>query len=166
MPTIPIITAIDWRRYRRSVFALGLVALTGSGCSKQEAREDKAEYLSRANDYFATQQYEKAEAEYRNVLRIDRPTPRRCANWESSITVRASCCGRLLLLKRSAELEPENVEVRLRLAQTYLSLGGLKEGREAAQAVLDRQPGNGVALLTLADTAVTPQDIEADDGGH
>ena len=161
MPTIPIITAIDWRRYRRSVFALGLVALTGSGCSKQEAREDKAEYLSRANDYFAAEQYEKAEAEYRNVLRIDPAHPAALRQLGILYHGQGQLLRALALLKRSAELEPENVEVRLRLAQTYLSLGGLKEGREAAQAVLDRQPGNGEALVTLADTAVTPQDIEA-----
>ena len=56
-------------------------------------------------------------------------------------------------------MEPENLEVQIKVAQSYLSLGAFKEGRDAAQVVLDREPGHQEALLTLVDGAVAPTDI-------
>ena len=55
-------------RIWRLAFALSLVAAASFGCAKEE--ESKEQRLSRANDYLAAQQYDKAEKEYREVLRL------------------------------------------------------------------------------------------------
>ena len=56
------------------VFGLLLISVAASGCSKTE--DTKETRLARANDYFAAGQYDKAEKEYREVLRLapDDPT--------------------------------------------------------------------------------------------
>ena len=57
-------------RKRRQLLLLtvALVAIAGSGCSKEQ--DTKEEHLSRGNSYFAAQQYDKAEKEYRDLLRL------------------------------------------------------------------------------------------------
>src|SRR6267378_2115784 len=57
-------------RIRQLVFAvsISMVAIASLGCAKEE--ESKEQHLSRANDYLAAEQYEKAEKEYRDVLRL------------------------------------------------------------------------------------------------
>ena len=54
--------------YRQVVFVLSLVAVASAGCSKEEPTKDQL--LSRAKDAFAAGQYDKAEKEYRDVLRL------------------------------------------------------------------------------------------------
>ena len=57
---------ITWPRFRRLVFVLPLLAFANFGCAKEE--ENKEQHLSRAHDYLAAEQYDKAEKEYREVL--------------------------------------------------------------------------------------------------
>ena len=65
------------------------------------------------------------------------------------------------LLKKAAESDPDDLEVQLKLGQTYLAASGIKEAREAALHILDKQPGDEQALVLLAETAVSPDDLEA-----
>src|SRR5215510_11938415 len=55
-------------RIRQLALALPLVAVVSFGCAKEQ--DNKEQHLSRANDYFAAEQYDKAEKEYRDVLRL------------------------------------------------------------------------------------------------
>ena len=64
---ISIITSIV-SGYRQLIFALSLVAVASAGCSKAEPTKDQL--LSQAKDAFAAEQYDKAEKEYREVLRL------------------------------------------------------------------------------------------------
>src|SRR5262249_1657802 len=64
------------------------------------------------------------------------------------------------LLKKPAELDPDDLEVQRDLGLSNLTLGGFQEARDAALTVLDKQPGDEQALLILANAAVTPADIE------
>ena len=52
----------------RTLCGIFLMAAASSGCSKHE--ESKETLLSRANGYLASAQYDKAEKEYREVLRL------------------------------------------------------------------------------------------------
>ena len=54
-------------RIRHLVLALAVVAIASFGCAKEE--DTPEQHLSRANDYLAAQQYDKAEKEYRRVLK-------------------------------------------------------------------------------------------------
>src|SRR6185295_3295871 len=49
-----------------------LIVVSGIGCSR-EAKKNR--YLERANRYFQAEQYEKAEIEYLNVLRLNPQNP-------------------------------------------------------------------------------------------
>lgn len=60
-------------------------------------------------------------------------------------------------LQRAVELDPADIEARLKLGLTYLSFHRPREAREAAAQVLRKQPQNGEALLLLAQTATTNQ---------
>src|SRR6266699_6328901 len=89
-----------------------LIVVSGSGCSR-EAKKNR--YLERANRYFQAEQYEKAEIEYLNVLRLD---PR---NTFAGARLGMVCFeqGRLpaaySLLRKAEQSQPEDLEVRLKL---------------------------------------------------
>jgi tetratricopeptide (TPR) repeat protein len=145
----------------RLVVLLGLVAVFSGACSRDEPKTDQ--HLSQANDYFLAEQYQKAEAEYRDVLRGARPDQ-----------ADATAIGRLgiiyleegqlrkafPLLKKAAEVKPNDLELQLKLGQAYLSSQDYKGARETALRLLEKQPGHQDALLLLAGTAVAPKDIE------
>ena len=57
----------------RTLCGIFLMAAASSGCSKHE--ESKETLLSRANGYLASAQYDKAEKEYREVLRLTPDDP-------------------------------------------------------------------------------------------
>src|SRR6266576_452992 len=112
-------------RYLRLVLALAVLA--GGGCTK-EAR--KKRYLERADRDFKAEQYAKAEIEYLNALKVAPLNP--VAIRQLGFIYHDQ--GRLPLafayLKKAAELEPDNPDVRARLGLTYLTVGQCKEANE------------------------------------
>ena len=140
------------------VFALSLMAIVGSGCSKKT--ETKEEHLSRANDFFAAEQYDKAEKEYRDVLRFDPADPLAQRQLAIIYYDQGQLPQAYTQLKKSAELQPDDLELQLKLGLTYLSVRDYKQARDAALRILEKQPGNEQALLLLVDTALAPDEIE------
>jgi tetratricopeptide (TPR) repeat protein len=142
----------------RMVFALCLAAVALLGCSKEEPTKDQL--LSRADKYFAADQYADAEKEYRNVLRLAPADP--VAERQLGIIYHEQ--GQLLqaypLLRKAAELEPDNLEVQAKFGLALLSLREFTQARDIALRVLEKQPGHEAALLLLANAAVEPNDIE------
>lgn len=143
----------------RLVLALSLVALATGACAKGE--ESKEQHLSRATDYLAAQQYEQAEKEYREVLRLAPEDP--TALRQLGIIYRDQ--GQLLqaypLLKKAAELQPEDQELQLKFGSTLLAVSGERaQARDIATLVLEKQPGEEQALLILADASRTSEEIE------
>jgi tetratricopeptide (TPR) repeat protein len=128
------------------------------GCAKEE--DNKEQHLSRANDYFAAEQYDKAEKEYREVLRLTPDDPVALRQLSVIYYDQGQLPQAYPLLKKSAELEPDNLEVQLKLGRTLLSLRESAPAREAALRILDKQRGHEQALLLLADTALIPNDID------
>ena len=131
-----------------------LMLATSGACTKEADTQETR--LSRANAYFSADQFDKAEKEYREVLRS---TPNNLdALRRLGILYHEQ--GQLLqaypLLKRAAELQPDDAEVQLKFGLTLLSLRQFADARSAALQVLDKQPGQEQALLLLADTAVPP----------
>jgi tetratricopeptide (TPR) repeat protein len=140
------------------IFALFLVGLASAGCSKDEPTKDQL--LSRANDYFAADQYVKAEKEYRDVLRLTPEDPTALRQLAIIYLDQGQIVQAYPLLKKAAELQPDDPEIQLKLGQISLALGDQTQAREVALQILEKQPGHDKALLLLAYASRKPDDIE------
>src|SRR5262245_46825201 len=145
-------------RIRQLAFALPLAAIASFGCAKEQ--DSKEQHLSRASDYLAAGQYDKAEKEYRDVLRLAPEDPVALRKLGSIYLDQGQTLQAYPLLKKSSELQPDDAEIQVNLAATFLSIGAYAEARDAAQQVLDKQPGNEQALLLLVEASRKPDDIE------
>ena len=105
--------------YRQLVFALSLVAVASAGCSKEEPTKD--ELLSRAKDAFAAEQYDKAEKDYRDVLRVAPEDPAALRQLGIIYLDQGQILQAYPLLKKSAELQPDDPEIQLKLGLIILA---------------------------------------------
>jgi tetratricopeptide (TPR) repeat protein len=141
------------------VLALAVVATASFGCAKEE--EDTWEqHLSRANDYSAAQQWDKAAKEYREVLRLAPENPAALRQLGTLYLDRGQPLQAYPLLKKISELQPDDAEIQLKIGTILLSGGLLAEARDAARQALDKHPDNDQALLLFADASRNPDDIE------
>ena len=149
-------TSLFTVRFRPLFVALSLAALTAGGCSKAPTKD---ELLARANDDFAAQQYDRAEKAYREVLRLSPDDPAALRQLALIYYDQAQLPQAYELLKRAAELRPDDLELLLDVGQTSLTVGDLQRAHDAAVAVLDKRLGDEQALVILA-SATTPDDAE------
>lgn len=127
-------------------------------CSK-EAR--KSRLLGEADNYFKASNYDKARVAYLNVIRLDPQNAlafeRIGAIWQDDwAPLRAAA-----FLKKASELDPKNVENRIRLARCYVATGQFKDAQNEALKVLEQAPDNGDAMIVLAEAARSKEDIQA-----
>src|SRR5437868_5865569 len=140
------------------IVTLILAILLVTACSK-EAR--KARLLGEADNYFKAGNYDKAKLAYLNALRLDSQNAlafeRIGAMWQDDgAPLRAAG-----FLKRASELDPKNVQNRIRLARCYVATGHFNDGTKEALKVLEQVPDNGDAIITLTEAARSKEDIEA-----
>jgi tetratricopeptide (TPR) repeat protein len=137
--------------------ALSLAALACSACS--DATPTKDQILTRAHEAFAADQFIKAEKDYREVLRLA-PNDRMALRQLGILYLDQ---GQVLqaypLLSKAAELQPDDLDLQLKLGLASLALRQLIPAREAAQHILMKKPGDESALILLIDTAGTPDEI-------
>ena len=134
-----------------------LVAIAGAGCT---AKLKATYHQKRANQYFNSGQFEQAEIEYKNVLRN---APQDAQAWSRLGVIyyeqgRLGEAGQILI--RAQQLNTNNLEVRLKLGTIYLGAGQLKEARDEASFVLDKNPKDAQAPILLAEAAATNQIAE------
>jgi tetratricopeptide (TPR) repeat protein len=142
--------------FRIGTFVLAAVLI--AGCTK-EAR--KGRLLGEADDYFKTGNYDKAKVAYLNVIRLD---PQNALAFERSGAIWQDDAAPLraaAFLKRASELDPRNVQNRIRLARCYVATGHFNDGTKEALKVLEQAPDNGDAIITLTEAARSKEDIEA-----
>ena len=128
-----------------------------AACS-QEAK--KARLAERAERYFKAGEYEKAKIESMNVLRME---PRNAAALQrlGLIWVEQGAPLRAVpFLAEARKQAPNNNEVRMKFASVLATLGQRADARKEALKVLEIAPANGDALLVLADTTRTKEDVE------
>ena len=140
------------------IVTLILAIFLVTACSK-EAR--KASLLGEADNYFKAGNYDKAKLAYLNALRLDPQNglafERIGAMWQDDgAPLRAA-----EFLKRASELDPKNVQNRIRLARCYVATGRFADGTKEALKVLEQAPDNGDAIITLTEAARSKEDIEA-----
>ena len=125
--------------------AVDLRAFPG-GCREcrlfQRAEPTKEQLLSRAEDAFAAGQYDKAEKEYREVLRLapDDPAALRQLGiiYFDQGQIRAGLCAAQKIRGTTAGRCGNTTQTWLEL---LLALGDYTQARDAAVQVLEKQPG-------------------------
>src|SRR5436189_5791722 len=119
------------------IVSLALAATFIIACSK-EAK--KTRFLAEADSYFKASKYDKAKVNYLNVVRLDPQNAlafeRIGAMWqEQGAPLRAT--GFLL---KASQLDPKNVQNRIRLARCYLTIGRFADATKEALKVLEQVP--------------------------
>jgi len=136
--------------------AVILLAVMGAGCT---AKMKAARHLLLANSYFDSGQYDQAVIEYKNVLRNN---PQDALVW-SRLGIIYFEEGRLgdaiQILGRAHQLATNNIEVRLKLGAIYAGAGKLKEARDEASFVLDKNPRDAQAPILLAEASAAAGEI-------
>src|SRR5436309_7723391 len=148
-------------RFSRLWILLLMVALAlTAGCARSPETK-KARYLARGEGYFQKEQYREAIIEYRNAIRIE-PTNARAIRQLGMAHYSLGEYGRAFTyLLNASRIEPDDLDVRIKLAAIYLAARKLPEARQEASVVLEKDPKNLDALILLAGSASTPQEVEA-----
>src|ERR1051326_406061 len=138
------------------LFLVLMSLLLVSGCSKQARKE---RHLKQADQYFEAKDFKKAEIEYLNVFRGDRTNAWVVKRLATIYYDQGRMQQALPFLLGARELDKDNAEVRIQLAQLMLSARQYQDVRKEVIYVLDRFPTNDDAILLLSDSAATPKDI-------
>jgi len=132
------------------VFVVALLAGSGAGCT---SRVKASYHLKRADRYFDSGQYQWAEIEYQNVLRDD---PQNAKAWDRLGEIYFNE-GRgpetVPVLLQAEKIDSTNLDVRLKLAASYLQFGQPAEAAREASFVLSQNPRDEQAPLLLAGAA-------------
>ena len=144
-------------RFRRLAFVFPIIAIASFGCAKED---NKDQHLARANDYLAAEQFDKAEKEYREVLRLAPEDAAALRQLGAIYLDQGQIIQAYPLLKKSAELQPDDPEIQVKLGLIYLAFGEYTQARDVALQVLEKQPGYERALQLLVDASRKPDDIE------
>src|ERR1700730_4214211 len=152
----PIMAKLTSARKLQVLLAVFL-AIASSGCSQQG--ETKEAHLARAKDYAAAAQYDKAESEYREVLRVDPADAVALRDLGIMYQDQGQSPQAAPLLSKAAELLPDDPDLQVKFAQYLLLQGQYDQAREATLRALDKQPGREAALMLLTNTAVGLKDV-------
>jgi tetratricopeptide (TPR) repeat protein len=132
-----------------------LVAISGAGCSKQ-ARINR--YLVKANRDFQAELYDRAEIEYLTTLKLAPLDHTAIARLGIIYQLQGKHLPAFTYLRKAVELDPNNLDARLKLGLLYSTVHKPKDARSEAMHVLEKQPWNEDALLLLCDCAADAQD--------
>jgi tetratricopeptide (TPR) repeat protein len=116
-------------------------------------------HLNRGETFFKAEQFDKAEIEFLNVLRIEATNAIALRQLGFSYYQQGRLLQAYAFLQEAARTDPANDDVRVRLAGILLASRKLKEARAQAEVVLLRNPANEEALMLVADTATSEKDI-------
>ena len=143
-------------RQTAAVLTLVLVVLTGAGCTR-ELRKNR--HLARGNREFEAQRFDLAEIEYLKALQSAPSNPIAVRQLALIYQAEGQAIHAHAYLLKAIELEPDNLQVHLKLSLSYLTLRDLKKARQEARWVLARNPGQEEALEVLAESIGSPSEI-------
>ncbi len=141
----------------RALLLVGVALLLATGCSRDAKR---AKYLKQAEAHFQAGDYDRAEIEYLNLLRIEQTNGVALRNLGLMAFEQGRIARAYVVLSQARKVSPEDLETRLKLAQVLLSGGKPKEARDEAVQLLARQPTNESALLLLVDSSLNTNDLK------
>src|ERR1043165_2820296 len=135
---------------------IGLLAV-GTGCTKQARRN---RHLARADRYYQAEQYDKAEIEYLKVTRIPPLAPSAVSRLGLIYYTEGKLPQAAAYLKKAIELQPNDMEARLKLGFVQLSARKFKEARQEATWILEKDPTNTDALTMLVCSPTTTNELQ------
>ncbi len=145
-------------RFWTILLILGLAL--GAGCARSPEAK-KARHLERGDRYFGKERYREAIIEYRNVLQIDGLNAQAIRQIGLAHHQLGELAQAYPFLLKTQELEPENIDVRLKLGSMYLTFREYDSAQAEAVFVLEKDPKNLDALAMLAGAANTPEEVDA-----
>src|SRR5262249_55927255 len=107
--------------FRWLTAALAIILLASTGCTRQAKAK---RHLQRANSYFAANQYDRAEIEYLNVMRLQSTNIVAIHNLAEIYYANESFQRAAAFLSAAKQLDPHDVESRGKLARLMISAGG------------------------------------------
>src|SRR5262249_20935560 len=146
---------------RKQIIRLSVISvllLLSCSCTP-EMKKTRA--LQQGESHFKAGDYDAAKIEYLKVLRLDAGNAvalARCgAMWAAEgVPLRA---GPFLMEARKKT--PQDPDNRYKLALVYVQVNQVQEAFKEATEILKLAPDHGPALALLAETAVTPEQIQA-----
>ncbi|MDH7502122.1 MAG: tetratricopeptide repeat protein, partial [Verrucomicrobiota bacterium] len=141
-----------------ALLAAALAVSVGSGCSKQ-AR--KARYAERAEKYYEAGDYNRAEIEYKRVLRLEPGNFKAVYRLGSIYESQGRLVRAAAFLFGARSMDTNNLDVRVKCGYILSASGKAKEARDEATFVLDRNPAHPEAPLLLVDTIRDRNEIPA-----
>jgi Tfp pilus assembly protein PilF len=132
----------------------------GAGCSK---KSKQANLESRADSYFKSGDYDKAKIEYLNLLRMDNQNAKAFQQLGIIWYEQGAPLQALPFLRKSREMSPGSLDARTKLAYAFIAVGRMADARSEAIAILEQSPGYDDAVILLAETAQTKEDMEDTD---
>ena len=139
------------------IFAVFFFISIGSGCTPA-AKRSRA--LQRAEHYFKNGDYDKARIEYLNLLQLDQMNPTAVRQLGTIWFEDGDPLHALPYLKAARDLDPNNLDIRTKLASALLMVGEPVEARKEALSLLQQSPSSSEALLILAESVRTEQELK------
>ena len=126
-------------------------------CSSAESQ--KKAHLEKGNKFYSEEKYKEAVIEYMSVLQIDAKNVEASRKLALSYYSLEDFGGALRYFSEVRDENPDDLQIRLKLARCWLHFGKLKEGRNELKFILDNDSQNIDALDLLAETSNTPDQI-------
>src|SRR5437867_7688994 len=139
-PSVPDRKALNPQLFFSRIGLLCLLLLSlllAGGCSPGAK---KARHLARGEKFFKAEQYDKAEIEFLNVLRLERTNAVALRQLGLGYYQQGRVPQAYAFLKEASQIDPKNDEARIHLAKILLASRKLREARAHAEAVLSRDP--------------------------
>ena len=127
-----------------------------AGCS---AESKKNGHLKKGGQYLAAGAYDKAELEYKNVLTLDRANGEAIARLGTMYFDQGRVISSFPFLKKAVAVQPQNNDVRLRLAKGLIGFRQYEEARAVVTPMLEQNPLHEEVPVLVAEGASTPKDI-------
>jgi tetratricopeptide (TPR) repeat protein len=146
---------------RKQIIRLAVISvlvLLSCSCTP-EMKKTRA--LQQGESHFKAGEYDAAKIEYLKALRLDPGNAvayARCgAMWAAEgAPLRAGA-----FLMKAKEFAPKDLDNRYKLALVYVRVNQPQEAFKEATEILKQAPDHGLALVLLAETAVTPEQVQA-----
>ncbi len=125
-----------------------LLAVVLTGCDGVEGRKQK--YMEQAQQSFSEKDYEKARVGYKNVLKIDPKDVPALMGYAETLEKLQEWRGAVARYRAVIELQPENVNARIKLGQLYLLANEVELAENLAAEILAKDSTHPDALTLKA----------------